>query len=172
MRRAGLQPISQKCLSYCASAICKFSFHSHKNAAWDRSRQGYAFPGNVKIKMITTAEYRAWAEESLKWAGEARTANERDAYIKIAEVWLQSALRSERLSEELIPTADRDWVLPPFQEWRRKTPPKWESVSIIFDSAAKLLSKDEARRIAANIAKLPELLAQIKSPDSCEFCQG
>jgi hypothetical protein len=74
--------------------------------------------------MITTAEYRAWAEESLKWAGEATTANERDAYLKIAEVWFQSALRSERLCKEPVPTADRVWVLPPFQEWRRKTPPK------------------------------------------------
>ena len=82
--------------------------------------------------MITIAEYRAWAEESLTWAGEATTANERAAYIKIAEVWLQSALRSERLSalrseplsKEPIPTADREWVLPPFQEWPRKTPAK------------------------------------------------
>ena len=56
--------------------------------------------------MITTAEYRAWAEESLKWAAEATTANERDAYVNICEVWLQSALRSERFSEEP-PTADQ-----------------------------------------------------------------
>ena len=74
--------------------------------------------------MITIAEYKAWAEESLKWAGEATTANERDAYIKIAEVWLQSALRSEPLSKEPIPTADPVWVLPPFQEWPRKTAAK------------------------------------------------
>jgi len=72
----------------------------------------------MKIKMITTAEYTAWAEEALKWASEATTANERDAYIKTAEVWLQSALRSERVSQRASPTADCDWVLPSFQEWR------------------------------------------------------
>jgi hypothetical protein len=32
-------------------------------------------------------------------------------------------------------------------------------------SAAKLLSKDEARRIAANLGKLPELLAKEKAPE-------
>ena len=80
-------------------------------------------PGNVKIKMITTAEHTTWAEEALKWAGEATTANERDAYIKLAEVWLQSALRSERLSKEPLPTTEYEWVLPPFQQWHRKGNP-------------------------------------------------
>jgi hypothetical protein len=75
--------------------------------------------GDVERKMITAAEYRAWAEETLRWAGEAMTASERDAYVKIAEIWLQSALRSERLSKEPIPTTGYEWVLPPFQHWRR-----------------------------------------------------
>ena len=77
----------------------------------------------VKHPMITTAEYRAWAEQSLKWAHEAATENERGAYSKSAEVWLQSALRSERLSKWPDITTEYIWQLPPFQKWRRKGTP-------------------------------------------------
>ena len=70
--------------------------------------------------MITAAEYRAWDEESLEWAAKATTANERNAYMKFAELWLQSALRSERLAKEPIGATEHEWVLPPFQQWRRK----------------------------------------------------
>jgi len=58
-----------------------------------------------------------------------RAANEssRQAYIRRAEVWLESALRverlaalQERLSKEPIPTAEHVSQLPPFQEWPRK----------------------------------------------------
>jgi hypothetical protein len=80
--------------------------------------------------MITAAEYRAWAEDSLKWAHEAATESEREAYTKSAEVWLQSALRSERLSKAPDITTEYVLQLSPFQKWRRKgTPTQMARVS-------------------------------------------
>jgi hypothetical protein len=77
--------------------------------------------------MITVAEYRAWAEESLECARNAANESSREAYIKFAEIWLESALRAERLaallerpSKEPMPTTDYEWTLPPFGEWQRK----------------------------------------------------
>jgi hypothetical protein len=76
--------------------------------------------------MITAAEYRAWAEESLECALNAANEGSRQAYIHFAKTWLESALRAERLaallecpSKESIATTDYEWALPPFQEWRR-----------------------------------------------------
>jgi hypothetical protein len=57
--------------------------------------------------------------ESLKWAHEAATESEREAYTKSAELWLQSALRRERSAS----TTEYVWQLPPFQKWRRKGTP-------------------------------------------------
>jgi hypothetical protein len=77
--------------------------------------------------MITPAEYRALAEESLAWALHATNESSRQSFIRWAEIWLESALRVERIaalqerpSKAPIPTTDYEWVLPPFQEWRRK----------------------------------------------------
>jgi hypothetical protein len=76
----------------------------------------------VEIKMITAAEYRAWAEESLEWARIASKESSRSAYIKWAEIWLELASRAERLtaliedrSKEPTPTAEYVWKLPPFE---------------------------------------------------------
>ena len=84
--------------------------------------------------MITAAEYRAWAEESLECARNAANESSREAYIKFAEIWLESALRAERLaallerpSKEPMLTTDYEWVLPPFGEWRRKGPGQVQS---------------------------------------------
>ena len=80
---------------------------------------------DVEIKMITAAEYRAWAEDSLEWARNA-TKETRATYIKWAEIWLESASRVERLSalienrtKEPTPTAEHVWQLPAFHDWPR-----------------------------------------------------
>ena len=76
--------------------------------------------------MIAAAEYREWAEESLEWARNAINEASRQAYIRWAELWLESACRAERLaallerpSKEPELKTDHEWVLPPFQQWRR-----------------------------------------------------
>jgi hypothetical protein len=61
---------------------------------------------------IRSPDFRAIAHE-------AATPEEREAHIKSAEIWRQSALRSERLSRQP-PVTEYEWVLPSFQQWRRK----------------------------------------------------
>jgi hypothetical protein len=127
--------------------------------------------------MITAAEYQAWAEESLEWARNA-TKESCAAYIQWAEIWLESASRVERLtaliedrSKEPTPTAEFVWQLPPFHDWPRNhiemrirkrrssvRPRRFDQLAFDFRENLTIAadSKDEARRIAANIAKLPE----------------
>jgi hypothetical protein len=69
---------------------------------------------DAEIKMITAAELRAWAEESLEWAQIATNESSRQTFIRWAEIWLESALRVELLadlvehrSKEPTPTARR-----------------------------------------------------------------
>jgi hypothetical protein len=51
------------------------------------------------MKMITAAELQSWAEESLEWAQIATNENSRQTFIRWAEIWLESALRVERLAD-------------------------------------------------------------------------
>jgi hypothetical protein len=67
---------------------------------------------------------RRSAAKLLTWM---RRGELRQACIRWAEIWLESALRVERLaallehpSKEPMPATDYEWVLPPFGEWRRK----------------------------------------------------
>jgi hypothetical protein len=43
--------------------------------------------------MKTAAEYRAMAEECIKWAGEAYTDEVRESYLQLARIWLDTASR-------------------------------------------------------------------------------
>jgi hypothetical protein len=48
--------------------------------------------------MKTAAEYRAMAEECIKWAGEAYTDEVRESYLQLARIWLESASRLNGVS--------------------------------------------------------------------------
>jgi hypothetical protein len=48
--------------------------------------------------MKTAAHYRAMAEECIKWAGEAYTAEVRESYLQLARIWLDTASRPNGLS--------------------------------------------------------------------------
>lgn len=48
--------------------------------------------------MKTAAHYRALAEECIKWAGEAYTAEVRESYLALARIWLDTASRLNGLS--------------------------------------------------------------------------
>jgi hypothetical protein len=43
--------------------------------------------------MKTAAEYRAMAEECIKWAGQAHTDEVRESYLQLARIWLDTASR-------------------------------------------------------------------------------
>lgn len=49
--------------------------------------------GDGGISMKTAAHYRALAEECIKWAGEAYTAEVRESYLQLARIWLDTASR-------------------------------------------------------------------------------
>lgn len=50
------------------------------------------------VSMKTAAHYRAMAEECIKWAGEAYTAEVRESYLQLARIWLDTASRLNGLS--------------------------------------------------------------------------
>jgi hypothetical protein len=56
--------------------------------------------------MKTAAHYRALAEECIKWAGEAHTAEVRESYLQLARIWLDSASRINGLSTTGLSTSE------------------------------------------------------------------
>jgi hypothetical protein len=49
--------------------------------------------------MKTAEEYRQYAEECIRWAGKAKTEEERKSFLDMAFAWTAAALRIEGLIE-------------------------------------------------------------------------
>jgi hypothetical protein len=55
--------------------------------------------GGVSVK--TAAEYRAMAQECIRWADDAYTDEVRESYLQLAQIWLNTASRLDVLFEAL-----------------------------------------------------------------------
>ena len=64
--------------------------------------------------MKTAAEYRAMADECFKWAREAQTKEVRKSYLQLAQIWLNTASKIDRLPATRTP--------PGSDEATKKTP--------------------------------------------------
>ena len=53
--------------------------------------------GKGAVSMKTAAEYRAMAEECVKWAGEAYTDEVRPPLLQLAQIWLDTASQVDGL---------------------------------------------------------------------------
>ncbi|MGN6750820.1 MAG: hypothetical protein ACTHJS_19775 [Xanthobacteraceae bacterium] len=73
-----------------------FLFHNCGHV-FDTSCQQDRF-GDGGVGMKTAAEYRAMAEECIKWAGEAYTDEVRESYLQLARIWLDTASRLNGLA--------------------------------------------------------------------------
>jgi hypothetical protein len=46
-------------------------------------------------RVLSSQEFRDFANECLDWAKTARSDSERDIFLQMAQVWLEAAVRSE-----------------------------------------------------------------------------
>ena len=59
------------------------------------------------VSMKTAAEYRAMAEECVKWAGEAYTDEVRQPLLQLGQIWLDTASQLDGLpASRTAPTTD------------------------------------------------------------------
>jgi hypothetical protein len=84
------------CPSYSVGPACAF----FSTAAVTRSTQvtSKIAAGDGGVGMKTAAEYRAMAEECIKWASEAYTDEVRESYLQLARIWLDTASRMNGLA--------------------------------------------------------------------------
>ena len=60
--------------------------------------------------MKTAAEYRAMADECCKWARETQTDEVRVSYLRLAQIWLDTASKLDGLPPPQYPPAPTDEV--------------------------------------------------------------